>query len=136
MNKWRKLDEKKFLLAWDKFFHGIHLRQPGFIYSACKLIFKTRKKIRRSNETGDSRYIYEIEIDKACFLHDMAYADFKDISTRTASDKAILDKAFNIAKNGFASITYNFFMKSLLQINLLLQLTQEQDFILILRTKN
>ena len=54
----------------------------------------------------------------------MAYADFKDISTRTASDKAILDKAFNIAKNGFASITYNFFMKSLLQINLLLQLTQ------------
>ena len=44
----------------------------------------------------------------------MAYADFKDISTRTASDKALLDKAFNIAKNGFASNTYNFFMKSLL----------------------
>ena len=94
--------------------HGIHLRQPGFTYSACKLIFKARKKIRKSKETRDSRYIYEIEIDKACFLHNMAYADFKDISTRTASDKALLDKAFNIAKNGFASNTYNFFMKSLL----------------------
>ena len=73
------------------------------------LFLKLGKKIRKSKETRDSRYIYEIEIDKACFLHNMAYADFKDISTRTASDKA-----FNIAKNGFASNTYNFFMKSLL----------------------
>ena len=29
----------------------------------------------------------------------MAYGDFKDISRRTASDKALRDKGFNIAKN-------------------------------------
>ena len=29
----------------------------------------------------------------------MAYGDFKDIARRTASDKILRDKAFNIAKN-------------------------------------
>ena len=29
----------------------------------------------------------------------MAYGDFKDLSRRTASDKVLRDKAFNIAEN-------------------------------------
>ena len=29
----------------------------------------------------------------------MAYGDFKDLERRTASDKALRDRAFNIAKN-------------------------------------
>ena len=29
----------------------------------------------------------------------MAYGDFKDLARRTASDKILRDKAFNIAKN-------------------------------------
>ena len=29
----------------------------------------------------------------------MAYGDFKDLAKRTASDKVLRDKAFNIAKN-------------------------------------
>ena len=29
----------------------------------------------------------------------MAYGDFKDLNKRTASDKVLHDKAFNIAKN-------------------------------------
>ena len=29
----------------------------------------------------------------------MAYGDFKDLTGRTASDKGLRDKAFNIAKN-------------------------------------
>ena len=29
----------------------------------------------------------------------MAYEDFKDLLTRTAADKVLRDKAFNIAKN-------------------------------------
>ena len=48
----------------------------------------------------------------------MAYGDFKDIA-RTASDKVLRDKAFNIDKNpkydgyqrGFASMVYKFFDK-------------------------
>ena len=47
----------------------------------------------------------------------MAYGDFKDLKRRTASDKILRDKAFNIAKNpkydgyqrGLASMLYNFF---------------------------
>ena len=50
-------------------------------------------------ETGDSRYIYHNKLDKACFQHDMTYEDFKDLTTRTASDKVSREKAFNIAKN-------------------------------------
>ena len=49
-------------------------------------------------ETGDSRYIFLNELDKACIQHDMAYGDFKDLTRKTASDKILLDKAFNIAK--------------------------------------
>ena len=49
----------------------------------------------------------------------MAYGDFKDLAKRTASDKVLRDKAFNIAKNpkydgyqrGLASMVYKFFDK-------------------------
>ena len=49
----------------------------------------------------------------------MAYGNFKDLARRTASDKVLRDKAFNIAKNpkhngyqiGLASMIYNFFDK-------------------------
>ena len=30
--------------------------------------------------------------------HEMAYGDFKDLARRTASDKSLRDKEFNIAK--------------------------------------
>ena len=48
---------------------------------------------------GNTNYIYKNQLDKACFQHDMAYGDFKDLARRTASDKVLRDKAFNIAKN-------------------------------------
>ena len=34
----------KFLLAGDKFMPEIHLRQPGFIYSACRTFTKKKNK--------------------------------------------------------------------------------------------
>ena len=83
----------------------MHLRQlasldkSGFTYSACGLFTKNKEKIQKFKEVGDSRYIYQNELDKACFQHDMAYGDFKDLTRRTASDKILHDKAFNIAKN-------------------------------------
>ena len=47
----------------------------------------------------------------------MAYGGFKDLNGRTAADKVLRNKAFNIAKNpkyeeyqkGFASLVYKFF---------------------------
>ena len=76
-----------------------HLRQPGFIYSACGSFTKNKERIHKFKETGDSRYIYQNKLDKVCFQHDMTYEDFKDLTRRTASDKLLRDKAFNIAKN-------------------------------------
>ena len=58
-----------------------------------------KERIQNYKETGDSRYIYQDELDKACFQHVMAYGDFKDLTRRIASDKILRDKAFNIAKN-------------------------------------
>ena len=67
----------------------------------------------------DSRYTYQNEIDKACFQHDMAYGDLKDLNRRTFADKVLRDKAFNIAKDpeydgcGLSSVIYEFFDKNL-----------------------
>ena len=77
----------------------MHLKQPGFTYSACGPFTKNKERIKKFKETGDTSYIFKNELDKACFQHDMAYGDFKDLKRRTASDKILRDKAFNIAKN-------------------------------------
>ena len=45
----------------------MHLRQPGFTFSACGTLTKNKKRMKRMKETGDSRYIYQNELDKACF---------------------------------------------------------------------
>ena len=89
----------KFLLTGDKFMPGMHLKQPGFTYSACGIFTKNKERIQKFEETGDTSYIYKNELDKVCFQHDMVYWDFKDIARRTASDKILRNKAFNIAKN-------------------------------------
>ena len=109
----------KFLLAGDRFMPEIHLKQPGFTHSACGPFTKNKERIQKFKETGDTSYIYKNELDKACFQHDMAYGDFKDLKRRTFSDNVLRDKAFNIAKNpkydgyqrGLASMVYKFFDK-------------------------
>ena len=109
----------KFLLADDKFIPEMYLKQRGFTYSACGPFTKNKKRIQKFKETGDTDYIYKNELDKACFQHDMAYGDFKDLKRRTFSDKVLKDKGFNIAKNpnydgyqrGLASMVYKFFEK-------------------------
>ena len=75
----------------------IGLKQPEFTYSACGPFTKNKERIKKFKGTGDSRYIYQI--DKACFQHDMDYGDFKDLNRRTAADKVLRDKGFDISKN-------------------------------------
>ena len=109
----------KFLLAGDKFMAEMHLKQPGFTYSACGPFTKNKERIQKFMETGDTNYIYRNEPDKACFQHDMAYGDFKDLIRRTQSDKVLKDNVFEIASNpkydgyqrGLASMVYMFFEK-------------------------
>ena len=109
----------KFLLAGDKFMPEIHLRQPRFVYSACGPFTRHKERIKEFKRTGDTRYIYRIELDKACFQHDSVYADHKDLINRTEADKVLRDKAYDIASNpeydgyqrGLASMVYKFFDK-------------------------
>ena len=109
----------KFLLAGDKFMPEMHLRQPRFVYSACGSFTRHKERIKKFKETGDTRYIYRNELDKACLQHDSAYADHKDLINRTKSDKVLKDKAYDIASNpeydgyqrGLASMVYKFFDK-------------------------
>ena len=80
---------------------------------------KNKERIQKFKETGDSRYIYKYESEKACLQHDMVYGDFEDLPKRTAWDKVLRDKEFNIAKNpkcdgyqrSFPSMVYKFFNK-------------------------
>ena len=67
----------------------IHLKQPGFIYSACIPFTKNKERIQKFKETGDTKYIYRNELDRVCFQHDMACGYFKDLARRTASDKVL-----------------------------------------------
>ena len=69
-----KLNEivNKFSLAGDKFMPKMHLKQPGFTYSTCGSFTKNKGKIQKIKETGDMKYIYKNDLDKACFQHHMA----------------------------------------------------------------
>ena len=99
--------------------HEMHLKQPRFTCKACGPFTKNKERIQKFKETGDTHYIYKNELDKASVQHDMVYGDFKDLASRTTSDKILRDKAFNIAKNrkydgyqrGIASMVYKSFDK-------------------------
>ena len=97
----------------------MHLKQPGFTYSACDPFTKNKEKTEKFMRTGNTDFICKNELDKACFQHDMVYGKSKDLIKRTQSDKVLKDKAFKIASNpkyddyqrGLASMGYKFFDK-------------------------
>ena len=109
----------KFLLAGDKFMPEMHLRQPRFVYSASGPFTRHKERIKEFKRTGDTRYIYRNKLDKACFQHDSAYVDHKDLINRTEVDKVLRDKVYDLASNpkydgyqrGLASMVYKFFDK-------------------------
>ena len=111
----------RFLLTGDKFMPEMHVRQPRFVYGACGPFTRHKERIKEFKHTGDTSYIYRNELDKACFQHDSAYTDHKDLINRTEADKILRDKAYDIASNpeydgyqrGLASMVYKFFDKKL-----------------------
>ena len=70
-------------------------------------------------QTGNTDFIYKIELDKASFEDDMGYGKLKILAKRTQSNKVLREKAFKIASDpkydgyqkGLASIVYKFFDK-------------------------
>ena len=115
----------KFLLVGDTFMPKMHLKQPGFTYSACGPFTKNKERIEKFMQTGSTDFIYKNELDKACFQHDMAYGKSKDLVKRTQSDKVLKDRAFKIASNpkcdgyqrGLDSMVYKFFDKKSALLN-------------------
>ena len=110
----------KFLLTADKFMPEPHLKDLKVgTYSACGPFTRHKDRVNKFIQTGDTNYIYKNELYKACFAHDAAYSDFKDIKNRTAADKILRNKAYEIAKNpkyygsqrGLASLVYKCFHK-------------------------
>ena len=74
----------------DKFMREMHLRKPRFTYSASRPFtenndkkIKRIKKIKKSLESL-SRYIYQNELNKSCFQHNMAHGDFKDLPLKSS----------------------------------------------------
>ena len=99
----------------------IHLKQPRFTYSPCGPFTRNKHRIQKFIQTEDTNYIYRNDLDKVCFQYDMAYGIYKDLESRTQSDKVLKDRAFEIANNpkydGYqrrlASLVYTFFDKKL-----------------------
>ena len=83
------------------------------------LFTKHRERIQKFKETGDLNHIDKNELDKACFAHDTAHSDSKDLAKRTISEKILKNKAYEIAINPkydghqrrLASMVYKFFNK-------------------------
>ena len=107
----------KCLLTGDKFMPELHLKQPGFTYSACGPITNHRERIQKFREAGNLKQLYINELEKACFAHDAAYSNSKDLAKRTISDKILKDRSYETARNhnydGYqrelASMVYKFF---------------------------
>ena len=103
----------KLLLVGDKFMPEMHLKQPGFTYSACGPFTKNKEKIEKFMQAGNKDFIYRNELDKTSGLW---HGKSKDLAKRTQSDKVFRDKAFKIAtdpkcdgyQRGLASMVYKF----------------------------
>ena len=113
--------ENKFLLTGDKIIPKIHLKQPGFTYSACGPFTKNKERIEKFMKTGNADIIYRNELDKTCFKHGIAYGESKHSSKRTQLNNVLRDKASGNASNpkyygyqrGLASMVYKFFDKKI-----------------------
>ena len=87
------------LLVSDRFMPEMHLKQPGFTYSACVLFTKSKERIEKFMQTGNTDFIHKNELDKTCFQHDMAYGKTKDLTKWTQSNNVLRDKTFKIVSH-------------------------------------
>ena len=77
----------------------LHLKLPGFTYSAYGPFIRNKERIKKFLQTGNADFNYRNEPEKACFQHYMPYGKSKDLAKRTQSYKVLRDKAFKIASN-------------------------------------
>ena len=63
----------KFLQVGDRFMPEMHLKQPGFTYSAFGPFTRNKERIEKLLQSGNSDFIYRNELDKACFQDYILY---------------------------------------------------------------
>ena len=116
----------KFFLAGDRFMLEMHSRQSGFSYSACGLYTKNKEKIRKFKEVGDQinlsewtrQDLFSTWFDLWCIIN---------LLRRTASNKVLCDKSFEIAGNSKYDGHQRGLPSKVFEKNLeILLLTQEQ----------
>ena len=109
----------KFSLSGDKFIPELHLKHPGFTYSACGPFTKHRKRIQKVKDTGNLKHLYRNKLNKTHFAHDTTYSVSKVLAKRTISDKILKDGTYEIAiickydgyQRSLASIINRFLIK-------------------------
>ena len=77
----------------------LHLKQAGFTYTACGPFTKHRGRLKKFRKTGHLKHLYKNELDKACFAHNAAYSDGKDLAKRTISHKSLNNRTDEIPRN-------------------------------------
>ena len=87
----------KLLLTSSKFTPESHLKHPGLTYSTCGPFSKHRERIQKFKEIGNLKHLHRNKL--ACFVHNAAYSDSKDLTKRTVSDKIVKDAADGISRN-------------------------------------
>ena len=92
-----------------------------FTYSAYGQFTNHDEMIQKLKETCDLNYIYKNELNQACFEHDEAHCDSKDLAEITVSDKVLKNGAHEISLNskydGYASMFHKFFYKKTESLN-------------------
>ena len=82
-----------------------NLKEPVFKCSACGLFTKHCERIQKFRETGNLKHLHRNELEKACFAHDAAYSDSRDLAKRSIFHKFLKNRAYEIA------MFYEFFDK-------------------------
>ena len=62
----------KLLLVDDKLMPEMHLKSSVFTYSASGPFTRNKERIEKFMSTRNTDFTYRNELDKACFLHNMA----------------------------------------------------------------
>ena len=96
----------------------MHLRQPGFTYSACGSFTKNKERIEKFMKTENTDFFIEMNLIKLAFSMIWLMVN-RRIQEKTQSDKVLRDKAFKVARDpkydgyqrGLASMVYKFFDK-------------------------
>ena len=65
----------------------MHLKQSAFTYSVYGPFTKNQERIKNLMQTGNTNYVYNNDLDKACAQHDMFYGSYKNLTNRTESGK-------------------------------------------------